>query len=182
MQMDRSADALGGASCLRTTRARPAPLADAAGRRLMKVVALGAPVSVQIRVEPCEAPVIVDELRELIIVYETREAEARAGIISEPPDDEGCRDQFHELRQMLDEIVRDGEPPTEPIEVIWPAALAIDVLRGALYEAVERLRTAADDLKATVAIRDALRTVAACLDTWEAFGAIDNGGLQDVAL
>jgi hypothetical protein len=70
---------------------------------------------------------------------------------------------------MLDEILRDSEPPTEPIEVIWPAALAIELLGGALHAAAARLQNTLDDLKGTGAIRDALRTVSACLDTWEAF-------------
>jgi len=182
MHMDRSADALGGASCQRTTRARPAPLADAADRRVMKVVGLGAPVSVQIRFQACEGAVIADELREQIIVYETAEAEARAGVTGERPDDGGRRDRLGEFRQMLSEIERDGDVPTEPFEVIWPTVLAYVVLRGALGEAAERLHDTVKDPKDTDAVRDALSVVTASLDTWEAFRAIDNGGLQDVAL
>ena len=72
--------------------------------------------------------------------------------------------------------------PFEPFEVLWPAALAVDVLRGALYEAAERLHTSLNDLKATGAIRSALGVVAACLETLESFDAVDTGGLQDVWL
>jgi hypothetical protein len=164
------------------TRGQPAPPADADGRRSMKVIALGAPVSVQIRFEPCEAAVVVDELRAQIIAYETAEADARVGIGGSPPGDEGRRDRLGELRQMLGEIESDSELPAEPFEVLWPAALAIDVLRGALYEAAERLHTSLNDLKSTVAIRSALGIVAACLDTLESFDAVDSGGLQDVWL
>jgi hypothetical protein len=181
MHPDSTADAPSGASRLRTTRAWPAPLADAAGRRAMKVVALGAPVSVQIRLESYEVPLIVDELRELIRVHETREAEVAAGTVNEPPADESQRAEYGELRRMLEEIACVTESP-EPIEVIWPAALATEVLRGALHAAVDRLSDAADDIYATTAIRDALSAAAACLDTWEAFQAVDNGGLEDVAL
>ncbi len=148
----------------------------------MKVIALGAPVSVQIRFQPCEAAVVVDELRAQVIAYETAEADARAGIGGSPTGDEGRRDRVGELRQMLCEIERDGELPVEPFEVLWPAALAIDVLRGALREAAERLHASLNDLKATGAIRSALGVVAACLETLESFDAVDNGGLQDVSL
>ena len=51
----------------------------------MKVAGLGAPVSVQIRLQACEVDVIVDELRAQIDVYETTEAEARAGVTSDRP-------------------------------------------------------------------------------------------------
>jgi len=173
---------LTGASRQRTTRARPAPLADAADRRLMKVVGLGAPVSVQIRFQACEADVIADELRTQIDVCETADAEARAGVTNERPDDEACRDQLREFHQMLNEIERDGDVPADPLEVIWPTVLAHDVLRGALGEAAERLHETLKDPSVTDAIRNALNALAASLDTWEAFRAIDNGGLQDVAL
>ncbi len=83
---------------------------------------------------------------------------------------------------MLGEIERDGELPVEPFEVLWSAALAIDVLRGALREAAERLHASLNDLKATGPIRSALGVVAACLETLESFDAVDNGGLQDVWL
>jgi hypothetical protein len=148
----------------------------------MKVAGLGAPVSVQIRFQACEADVIADELRTQIDVCETAEAEARAGVTSEKPDDEGRRDQLGEFRQMLNEIACDGGVPTEPFEVIWPTVLAYDVLLGALGEAAERLHEALKDPDATDAIRNALDVLAASLDTWEAFRAIDDGGLQDVGL
>jgi hypothetical protein len=182
MHVDRSADASGGASCQRTTRARPAPLADAADRRVMKVAGLGAPVSVQIRFEACEGDVIADELREQITVDETAEAEARAGLTRQRPDDECRRARLGEFRQMLDEIERDGAVPIEPFEVIWSTVLAYDVLRGALGVAAERLHETLKDPNATDAIRNALNVLAASLETWEAFRAIDTGGLQDVAL
>jgi hypothetical protein len=182
MHVDRSADAAGGASCQRTTRARQGPLADAADRRVMKVAGLGAPVSVQIRFEACEGDVIADELREQITVDETAEAEARASVTSERPDDDCRRARLGEFRQMLDEIERDGGRPTEPFEVVWPTVLAYEVLRGALDVAAERLHETLKDPYGTDAIRNALNVLAASLDTWEAFRAIDNGGLQDVAL
>jgi hypothetical protein len=182
MHVDRSADTPGGASCQRTTRARPAPLADAADRRVMKVAGLGAPVSVQIRFQASEGAVIADELRVQINVCETAQTEAKTGVTSDMPDDECLGDRHREFRQMLNEIESDRDVPTEPFEVIWPTVLAYDVLRGALGEAAERLHETLKDPNSTHAMRNALNVLAASLDTWEAFRAIDNGGLQDVAL
>jgi hypothetical protein len=147
-----------------------------------KVVGLGAPICVRIRFEACEAAVVIDELRAEIIAHETSEADARTAIGDSPPGDQSRRDRLGELRRMLGQIERDGEPPPAAFEVLWPAALAIDVLRGALREAAERLHASLDDLKATGTIRSALGVLAACLDTWEGFDAVDNGGLQDVWL
>ena len=182
MHVDRSADPLDAAACQRTTRGRPAPLADAADRRVMKVAGLGAPVSVQIRFQACEGAVIADELRTQIDVCKTAQTEAKAGVANDMPDDECVGDRHREFCQMLNEIACDGDVPSKPFEVIWPTVLAYDVLRGALGEAAERLHDALKDPNATGAIRNALSVVAASLDTWEAFRAIDNGGLQDVAL
>jgi hypothetical protein len=182
MHADRSAETLGGASCQRSAPPRPVCLPHAADPRVMKVVGLGAPVSVRIRFDACEADLIADELREQISVYETTEAEARAGVIGEQPDDEARRDLLWEFRRMLALVERDAGVPSEPFEVVWPTVLAYQVLRGVLGHAAERLQETLQDPNSTDAIRDALRVVGALLDTWEAFRVIDNGGLQDVAL
>jgi hypothetical protein len=147
----------------------------------VKVVGLGAPVSVRIRFQACEADVIASELGEQILVEERTEAEARAGLIGEEPDDE-IRNRLGEFRRMLDDIQRAGGAPGEPFEVVWATVLAHEVLRGALGQATERLDDALNDLDNTAAIRDAVNVVGALLDTWEAFLAVDAGGRQDVAL
>jgi hypothetical protein len=68
-----------------------------------------------------------------------------------------------------------------PIELLWPAAYACPVLIGALREAVAQLQNlpAHPDVPS---LAEALDTARACLATWSAFEAIDNGGLQDVHL
>ena len=182
MHANRSAETLDGAGCQGSSPARAVRLGNAADRRVMKVVGLGAPVSVRICFDACEAEVIAAELREQIIVYETTEAEARAGVIREPPDDDGRRDLLCEFRRMLTLVERDRDVPSETFEVVWPTVLAYQVLRGALGHAAERLQETLQDPHNTAAIRDALHVVAAVLETWETFRLIDNGGLQDVAL
>jgi len=182
MHEDRSADALDGPGSSAQEADVEFAVAAAADRRAMKVVGLGAPVSVRIRLEACEVQLIADALLEQIVIDETTQAEARAGLIGEDPHDQARRDRLDELRRMLKEIERERGGPPEAFEVVWPTVLAHDVLQGAFGQAAERLRETLTHREDTTVMRDALNVLAALLDTCEAFRAVDSGGLQDVAL
>lgn len=136
------------------------------GARAMKVTGLGAPVSVGIRFEACEGPVVIAALRDELI------AESDAG---------GDDDHRQELRRMLAEV--DHTPgPAESFDVLWPSALALGVLRGALGHASRRALDAVERRAPLAEVRAALAVTGASLETLEDFLTVDNGGLQDVWL
>lgn len=69
----------------------------------MKVTGLGAPVSVGIRFEGCEGPVVIAALRDELI------SESDAG---------GDDDRRQELRRMLAEV-DDAHGASESFDVLW---------------------------------------------------------------
>jgi hypothetical protein len=79
---------------------------------------------------------------------------------------------------MLLGLVGNSETPTE---LPWPSAYACPVLIGALRDAVAALQNLPARPEVPL-LTEALDTARACLATWTAFEAIDNGGLQDVHL
>lgn len=126
---------------------------------------LGAPVSVRIRFEACEAPVVIDALRDVL------SSDSHPG---------GEDDYRRELRRMLEKVGK--SVPAEPFEVLWPSALAIGVLQGAFDHATRRTLDAVERPGQLAEVRAALDVMRASLQTLEDFLGVDNGGLQDVSL
>lgn len=146
-----------------------APLAGTNGHRdPLKVVGLGAPVSMAITFHPCEAAVLADAVRGELAAYEQRD-----------PSDGAWADHIGELRAMLADI--DARPTRRQFEVVWPTVLAHGVVQRALRLALGRVHDAGagDDPDA---IAPALATAAAVLRTARAFATVDRGGRQDVSL
>lgn len=146
-----------------------APLAGTKRHRdPMKVVGLGAPVSMAITFHPCEVAVLADAVRGELAAYEQRD-----------PDERGAwADHLGELRAMLD---IDARPPRKQFEVVWPTVLAYGVVQRALRLALERVHVAAAGADPD-AIAQALAIAAAVFRTARAFDAVDRGGRQEVAL
>jgi hypothetical protein len=66
--------------------------------------------------------------------------------------------------------------------VLWPTALAVPVMRGALTRALEEIAEPARGDGQLAALAEALATACALLRSLRALLAVDRGGLQDVAL
>jgi hypothetical protein len=143
-----------------------------------RVVGLGGPVSVLIRPEACEAPLLRARLHAELAEHDRKRPEpgplAAAEELEEADEWMAQRGAWEDMLLGLD----DNETPTE---LLWPAAYACPVLIGALRDAVAQLQNlpARPDVPS---LAQALDTAHACLATWSAFEAIDNGGLQDVQL
>ncbi len=91
-------------------------------------------------------------------------------------------DGWLDQRGAWDDMLRGlDESRSTPPELLWPSAHARPVLIGALRDAVAELRHVPTSSDLT-SLAKALDTARACLATWDAFQAIDNGGLQDVNL
>jgi hypothetical protein len=144
-----------------------------------RVVGLGAPVSVLIRPEAREAPLLRAQLHAELAEHDRKRPEpgplATARELEEADEWMTERGAWEEMLLGLD---GNGETP---IELLWPAAYACPVLIGALRDAVAQLQDlpARPDLPSLAEVLDTAR---ACLATWSAFEAIENGGLQDVHL
>jgi hypothetical protein len=144
-----------------------------------RVVGLGGPISVLIRPEACEAPLLRARLHAELAEHDRKRPEpsplATAKELEEADEWMAERGAWEDMLLGLD-----GNSQT-PVELLWPAAYACPVLIGALHDAVARLQ----NLPArphVPSLAEALDTARACLATWSAFQAIDNGGLQDVHL
>jgi hypothetical protein len=144
-----------------------------------KVVGLGAPVSVRIRFDACELPIVKDALAVLIAADDALQPSVAAAVDSSS---RATDDQRAELRRMLDALGGDDRAQVEAHEVVWPTSLAHGVVRNAARVAAERLREALDNASATDAIQPAARAFLACAETWSWFRAVDGGGLPDVWL
>jgi hypothetical protein len=144
-----------------------------------KVVGLGAPVSVRIRFDASELPIVKDALANLIAANDPHPLGIAASVDLPSRDTD---DQHAELRRMLDTLGRDDQPRAEPREVVWPTSLAYGVVRDAARVAAERLREALADAGATEAIQSAAQAFLACAETWTWLQAVDSGGLQNVWL
>jgi hypothetical protein len=144
-----------------------------------RVVGLGAPVSVLIRPEACEAPLLRARLHAEIAEHDRKRPEP--GPLATPRDLEEA-DAWRAARGAWEDMLLGLDAGNAaPIELLWPTAYACQVLIGALRDAVARLQ----DLPARpdyVSVAEALDVARACLATWSAFEAIDHGGLQEVNL
>ena len=141
-----------------------------------RVVGLGAPLSVRIRLEPCEqAP-----LRRHI----TRRARALpAPDISgttRPARQEAAPVEAQAWREMLAQLADSGD--VQPVAVLWPTALAVPALRGALADTLGTIESCPRGDSDLAALNEALATAFALIQTLRALLAVDNGGLPDLAL
>jgi hypothetical protein len=145
-----------------------------------RVVGLGAPASVLIRPEACEAPLLRARLRAELAQHDRKPC-PEPGPLATAREREEADEWIAERGAWEDMLLGlDGYSET-PIELLWPTAYACPVLIGALRDAVAQLQ----DLPArpdVPSLAEALDRARACLATWSAFEAIDNGGLQDVHL
>jgi hypothetical protein len=137
-----------------------------------RVVGLGAPVSVRIRLEPSERPALRRQ-----ITRHMPPAPPCDGVRIPPIDDDPQAPAWREMLAELDKA-RDGAP----IVVLWPTALATPALRGALTAILDAIADSPRGAGDLTALADRLATATALLDTLRAVLAVDHGGLQDVDL
>ena len=138
-----------------------------------RVVGLGAPVSVVIRPDRRELPIL-----SAVVTASMAEHEAERPVARVYP----TRDDRSDLRQwegehqawqaMLDSVARPGEGD---VELLWPTTYAAPVLHAAVAAAERAQQATPDDAEAA-------RTLESARATFEAFQAVDKGGLQDVHL
>jgi hypothetical protein len=118
----------------------------------MKVVGTGDPRMLTVRLKPCEIAVLRDELHERRSVV--TEAAASAQAKNRPPrasayDREEVENHHGELiliSRLLDQL-RTPPPPGQPRQIVGPTWLVGEVIRGAAYEAVNRLASAVDQFR-----------------------------------
>jgi hypothetical protein len=141
-----------------------------------KVVGLGAPISVLLRLEPCEAPLLRARVHAKILEHDSKRP-------ADAPTPWSEAEEWGAQRATLEDMLIGLDDDTAtPIEVLWPTAYAYPVLYGALTDAVasvQQQRTEPDALPALISALDAARAI---LATWIAFDGVDGGGLQDVHL
>lgn len=137
-----------------------------------RVVGLGAPLSVLIRPTNCEIPLLAEEVRAALAEHDRHR----------PPDETPAGDWWLEERGVWETMLAGLDAPTErEIELVWPTPYAHEVLFGALCRVLARLERPSTRVEAR-GLGEALETACACFATWQAFTAIDHGGLQDVRL
>jgi hypothetical protein len=141
-----------------------------------RVVGLGARISVFLRIDPREVPL----LRARVLAMIARHDSERPDKILIPG---GDTDEWVVRRATLEDMLAglDGDV-AGPVELLWPTTYAYDVLRGAVIDALECLRRSDVQSRALPALAEALEAARACLATWIAFGAVEGGGLQNVDL
>ena len=147
-----------------------APLADVTnGYDPDKVVGFGRPASVAINFHPCEVPTLTEAVEEELADYERRsDGEA------------GWEDHIGELRGMLDDIAT--RRLRREFRVIWPTALAHDVLHRAVTIAIERLHALSAGRVEGSALASAQAAAGAAVRTARALDAVDGGGRQEIWL
>jgi hypothetical protein len=140
------------------------------------VVGLGAPVSVRIRLAPCEIALLREQ-----ILPQRRPTPLRAihwDATSTPAlEPQSAEDQAWE--QMLVEL---DAADDEGISVLWPTAYAAPVLHGALADALDSVAHSRHGDVDLASVADALTTAQTLLETVRAFQTVDRGGLQEVWL
>ncbi|HEY6886346.1 MAG TPA: hypothetical protein VI300_01165 [Solirubrobacter sp.] len=141
-----------------------------------RVVGLGAPLSVRIRLEPCERAALRHQILKQVPAI-SQPHPATSDNLLEHVDDAA---QAQAWREMLAQL--DDHAEHTPVVVLWPTALATPALRGALNDALAAVadRAYADDGHAALA--HALMTAATLLETLRALLAVDHGGLSEVDL
>jgi hypothetical protein len=150
-----------------------------ARRVQQRVIGLGAPVSVLICLAPCETPFLRAQVREHLAGH-AQHPRVLTPTLSEGSND---REQHSAERRVWEEMLaaldEGGDAGTE---VLWPTAYAAPVLRAALDDALDAVAAASRDDDRLPSLAAAIYAAQTLLATLRAFLAIDNGGLQQVAL
>jgi hypothetical protein len=112
----------------------------------VKVVGTGAPRMLTVRFKSCEVNVLRDELhhRRAAMTEAAAHAHAKSTAPGAGAGDREVEDRHDELfliSQLLDQL-RTHAPQGQPREIVGPTWLLAPVIRGAAYEAVERLHNA----------------------------------------
>src|SRR4051812_406427 len=135
--------------------ARPcaaSPLAQSACAHPAHVVGLGAPLSVRIRLEPCERTALRRQIRNRVPAISQSDATV-SEVASAPADAPPQAQAWREMLLQLDDPVN-----IRPGVVLWPTALAMPALRGALADALAAVADCAPADGELAALADALRT------------------------
>jgi hypothetical protein len=141
---------------------------------LPRVIGLGAPLSVQIRVSACELPRLRAQVERLL--DEARTSTSSAGIPpSAAPDSEVLA-----WEAMLDQLI--DPAAQDEISVLWPSGLALSALREAAHDALDAIDVPGRGARELNCVRTVVREASAALDTLMAFIAVDGGGLQEIWL
>lgn len=140
-----------------------------------RVVGLGAPLSVRIRVRSCEIPLL---RAQVIRSLEQARPPLHAADDERPATGGGSVRVWEE---MLDQLA-DLQVSDACLEVLWPTAYASPVLRAALDDALDAVAHAATQNRDLDSLAAVLLAAHAALDTLRAFVAVDFGGLDEVAL
>jgi hypothetical protein len=143
-----------------------------------RVLALGGPVSVLIRPQPCELPLLRDRVLAEIAAHDRNHPRPRP---SDPRGELDQQERWMAARRAWQTML-DALDPNEPLELLWPTAYAHSVLHGALSDALAAVEDPGSDPEALLELADALDAARACLTTLIAYDAVDGGGLQDVDL
>jgi hypothetical protein len=138
-----------------------------------RVIGLGAPVSVLIRPDPCEEPLLRAELSDRIAQHEAE----RPQVGDEPEGADLDTLQDWEAEHRAWQAMLDGvrAPDRLDVELLWPSPYAAPVLRGVAAAAAATYDKAPSDVGAARALESARATL-------RAFLAVDNGGLEEVSL
>jgi hypothetical protein len=136
-----------------------------------KVVGLGAPISVLVRLEPCEFPALRGSLVAALEIHARACLEARGAGVDRRDD------RATERQALVDMLASLHGAASSSIEVCWPPPLAHGILRGALLDALASLSRCDVTRTALEELGQALETARACFATWSAFEAVDHGGL-----
>jgi hypothetical protein len=143
--------------------------------RAGRVVGLGAPLSVRIRLEPCERAA----LRRQIL---NQAAASPSDVTPEGATPAPANDtpQTQAWQEMLVQLEASGDDA--PAVVLWPTALATPALRDALTLALAAVAQCPRGDAELAALADTLTTASTLLETLRALLAVDHGGLQAVDL
>jgi hypothetical protein len=136
-----------------------------------KVVGLGAPISVKMRLQPSEVPRLQTQLRNELTVRELHRPESHSTTAAL---------EWTADRQILQDMLRSLDANGDgagSIEVCWPTSVAHSVLRNALVDALADLGRRNVDRCGLDELGEALDAALACFGTWVAFEAVDLGGL-----
>ncbi|WP_028057956.1 hypothetical protein [Candidatus Solirubrobacter pratensis] len=141
-----------------------------------KVLGLGAPISMFLRLDPRELPLLRARVRAKLAQHDSERPEGPL-----PPGSDS--DRWVVLRATLEDMLAGIEDELAgPVELLWPTTYAHEILQGALIDALEPLQRVSIQPDALQALAEVLDTARACLATWIAFEAVDGGGLQNVDL
>jgi hypothetical protein len=166
-------------SCPVALRARwpkdpPARSLASCGHIAARVVGLGAPVSVRIRLTAIEIPVLRGE------IVKRLDAQIQRGDSQRETKDNAFAGNERAWLEMLAQL--DSGRADAETHVLWPTAYADLALRDALIQALIGVRSASSDDDGLPQLAEALATTQALLATLTAFRDIDRGGLLDVDL